>query len=345
MAGRVTITEVAKAAGVSKTAVSFAFNSPGKLGESTLERVLRVAHDLGYTPHPAARWLSTRRSGAIGLLVPQPLDTVFANAFLAELIQGIGEPCERHDLSLLLVPPLNGSLEGAVRQAAVDGFLSLGLRPDDHAIQTLSRLGLPVVSVDFDGGPHLVAVNVDDAGGAAAAARHLLKLGHRELAVVMLGPAYPERLPLGVTERRLAGYQHAIEEAGARPPITVAAGATTEAGARAFRTLWKRARKPTGILAMSDMAAIGVMSAAKAAGLRVPEDLSVVGFDDLAIAAWTNPALTTVRQPIVLKGRLAASLLISIIQGSTPTSPAPLETRLVIRKTTAKPKGVVNRRA
>src|SRR4029077_10863017 len=137
-------------AGVSKAAVSFAFNNPEKLGQATLERVLGVAHDLGYTPHPAARALSLRRSGTIGVLIPQRLSTVFANPFLSELIQGLGELCEKHALSLLLVPPLDGSLEGAIRQASVDGFVSLGLSPDDRALATLHRLGVPPLLVEPD---------------------------------------------------------------------------------------------------------------------------------------------------------------------------------------------------
>src|SRR6202035_555383 len=176
---RVTIADVASAAGVSKTAVSFAFNNPERLGQATLERVLGVAHDLGYAPHPAARALSMRRSGTIGVLIPQRLSTVFANPFLSELMQGLGEICEKHDLALLLVPPLDGSLEGAIRQASVDGFVSLGLGPDDRALETLDRLGIPTVLVDSDASPKHPAVNVDDAGGAEAAARHLLGLGHR----------------------------------------------------------------------------------------------------------------------------------------------------------------------
>src|ERR1700738_1657781 len=158
---RVTIADVASAAGVSKTAVSFAFNSPEKLGQATLERVLGVAHELGYTPHPAARALSMRRSGTIGLLIPQRLTTVFANPFLSELIQGLGELCDAHDLTLLLVPPLDGSLEGALRQAAVDGFISVGLSPDDGALETLERIGIPTVLVDSDGSATHPAVNVD----------------------------------------------------------------------------------------------------------------------------------------------------------------------------------------
>src|SRR3984893_13411463 len=103
---RVTIADVAGAAGVSKTAVSFAFNNPEKLGQATLERVLHVAHELGYTPHPAARALSLRRSGTIGILIPQRLSTAFANPFLSELIQGLGQVCEKNERSLLLVPPV-----------------------------------------------------------------------------------------------------------------------------------------------------------------------------------------------------------------------------------------------
>ena len=132
---RVTIADVASAAGVSKTAVSFAFNSPERLGQATLERVLGVAQDLGYAPHPAARALSMKRSGTIGLLVPQRLATVFGNPFVSELIQGLGEQCDEHDLTLLLVPPLDGSLEHAIRMVSVDGFISLGLSPDDSAVR------------------------------------------------------------------------------------------------------------------------------------------------------------------------------------------------------------------
>jgi DNA-binding LacI/PurR family transcriptional regulator len=332
---RVTIADVAGAAGVSKTAVSFAFNNPERLGQATLERVLGVAHGLGYTPHPAARALSMRRSGTIGILIPQRLSTVFANPFMGELIQGLGEQCEEHDLTLLLVPPLDGSLEGAIRQASVDGFISIGLSLDDRALEVLDRIGIPTVLVDSAISSSHPAVNIDDFGGAQSAARHLLELGHRQLAVIVLPPT---RSQLGNTPsaaRRMAGYQAALDRAGAPAPHTVTAGISVAAGTRAFESLPKGKRRPTAVLAMSDMAAIGVMSAAQAAGLRVPDDLSVVGFDDLPMAAWTSPALTTVHQPIIEKGRLAARLLIQMIKGKTVDSPSPLGTSLVVRGSTS----------
>jgi len=342
---RVTIADVASAAGVSKTAVSFAFNNPEKLGQATLERVLNVAHELGYAPHPAARALSLRRSGTIGVLIPQRLSTVFANQFLSELLQGLGEPAEEHDLTLLLVPPHDGSLEGAIRQASVDGFISLGLSPDDRALETLDRLGIPTVLIDSEGSPSHPAVNVDDEAGACEAATHLLDLGHRELAVIILPPTRSQAGPTPTAARRLAGYQAALDRVGAPAPFTITAAATMAAGAGAFESILRSKRRITAILAMSDMAAIGVMGAAAAAGMKIPDDLSVVGYDDLPMAAWTNPPLTTVMQPIVEKGRLAARLLIQRLQGKSVDSPPPLGTRLVVRGSTSQPKEVVGRGA
>jgi alanine racemase len=332
---RVTIADVATAAGVSKTAVSFAFNHPDRLAHATLERVLEVAHDLGYTPHPAARALSTRRSGTIGILIPQPLSTVFANPFASELIQGLGELCESHDLALLLVPPLDGSLETAIRHASVDGFISLGLSPDDRALELIDALGIPTVVVDSEDSGHHPVVNVDDRGGAEAAANHLLELGHRRLAVIVLPPARAQLQPTPTATRRLAGYRAAIEAAGAPAPLVVTAGISVAAGMRAFESLPAGPSRPTAVLAMSDMVAIGVLNAARAAGIGVPADLSVVGFDDIPLSAWTNPPLTTVRQPIVEKGRLAARMLIERMNGRAVESPRPLATTLVVRTSTS----------
>jgi DNA-binding LacI/PurR family transcriptional regulator len=332
---RVTIADVASAAGVSKTAVSFAFNNPERLGQATLERVLGVAQDLGYTPHPAARALSTKRSGTIGLLVPQRLATVFGNPFVSELIQGLGERCDEHDLTLLLVPPLDGSLEQAIRMVSVDGFISLGLSPDDSAVRVVERLGIPNVLVDSEGSADHPAVNIDDEGGAEAAARHLLDLGHRRIAILVLPPVRAQKDPSPSVTRRLAGYRKAIDSAGAPEPTTVIAGISVAAGGRAFQSLPRGRRGPTAVLAMSDMAAIGVLGAAESARLRVPEDLSVVGFDDIPASAWTSPPLTTVRQPTVEKGKLAALILIQRMNGKSVDSPQPLSTTLVVRKSTS----------
>jgi alanine racemase len=235
------------------------------------------------------------------------------------------------------VPPLDGSLEGAIRRASVDGFISVGLGPDDKALATLDRIGIPTVLIDSEESPEHPVVNVDDAGGAEAAARHLLDLGHRQLGIIVLPPTHSQSGPTPTSARRLAGYQTALAGSDVPAPYSVTAGATMAAGARAFESFPKGRRRPTAILAMSDMAAIGVMGAAESGGVHVPDDLSVVGYDDLPMAAWTSPPLTTVRQPIVEKGRVAARLLIQRLQGKAVKSPPPLRTSLVVRGSTAAP--------
>jgi alanine racemase len=333
---RVRIADVAKVARVSKATVSFAFNRPDEISESTRRRVMAVARKIGYTPHPTARSLSTKKSGSIGFLIPQSVDVVFANPFASLLIRGVGEVCEEHDLTLLLVPPLNGSLESAIGRAAVDGFISLGLT-GDSSLDTLRRIGLPCVLVDADPQPGVVTVNIDDFGGAALAATHLLELGHQRIAVVGLGEPR-DRGESGIGARRLAGYRQTIRAAGRAAPRVVAAGITFVAGQAAFRQLWRGRNHPTAVLAMSDMAAIGLMACAREHGVLVPEELSVVGYDDIPMAGWVTPALTTVRQPIAEKGRQAARLLIAQLAGKHVRSPEPLATELVVRQSTMSPR-------
>ena len=330
---RVRIADVAKAARVSNATVSFAFNKPQEISEATVKRVMAVAHRLGYTPHPTARSLSTKRSGSIGFLIPQSVEVVFANPFVSDLIRGVGEICEQHDLTMLLVPPLNGSLESAIGRAAVDGFISLGLNTGDRSLDTLRRLGLPCILVDADPQPGIATINIDDFGGAAAA--HLLELGHRRIAVVGLGEPR-DRGESGIGARRLAGYRQTIRAAGGAPPRVVPAGVTFASGQAAFRQLWRAKHHPTAVLAMSDMAAIGLMATAREHGVLLPEELSVVGYDDIPMASWVTPTLTTVRQPIAEKGRQAARLLVAQLGGKHVRSPQPLATELVIRESTAR---------
>ncbi len=334
---RVRIADVAKAAHVSNATVSFAFNKPEEISERTRNRVMAVARRVGYTPHPTARSLSTKRSGSIGFLIPQSVDVVFANPFVSYLIRGIGEVCEQHDLTMLLVPPLNGSLESAIGRAAVDGFISLGLNKGDRSLDTLRRLGLPCILVDADPQVGVAAVNIDDRGGAAAAAAHLLELGHRRIVIAGLG-APRDHGESGIGADRLAGYRQTIRNAGGGTARVIPAGVTFASGQAAFRHLLRWRNRPTAVLAMSDMAAIGLMAAAREHGMRLPEELSVVGYDDIPMASWVTPALTTVRQPIAEKGRQAAQLLIAQLAGKRVKSPQPLATELVVRQSTAAPR-------
>lgn len=342
------IQDVAARAGVSKTAVSFAFNQPEHLNQATRERIMAAAAELGYRPSPIARRLAARRTDQIGLVLPQPTHDAFANAFIPELLRGIGDVCDERGVSLVIVPPAGGSLARAVEGALVDGLILLGLAPDHPELELARRAGLPVVALDVDdwGGTDVVAI--DDAGGGATAAEHLYRLGHRDVAVVLIAEHPDAALDelAGISGRRLAGirdgFGRARREANGGPVRlrVLSAGVSEEGGRAAFAEL-AESRLPTAVLAITDMTAIGILLAAADAGVRVPEELSVVGFDDIPAAGWTAPRLTTVHQPIREKGRIAARRLIDLTRqpdGHRPTIER-LPTRLVVRGSTAPPRG------
>lgn len=336
---RVGIADVAEAAGVSKTAVSFAFNNPDRLAEDTATRIRDIAEQLGYRPDPVARMLSQGRTRAIGVLTPQPLSVVFSNPFFGALCEGVGLAADESGFGLYLISPLHGSLARAVGRASVDGFVAIGLSDSHPEIEQVRRSGLPIVFVDSAAGTVDNSIEVDDEGGAEAAAEHLVELGHRDVAVIAMEPpvllARPD--PGGVIGRRLAGYRRGLAMAGIElPDERIVAGPSTVAGgAVAFRRVWAEGLRPTAILAMSDAIAIGVLRAADDLGIDVPQALSVVGFDDVDMAAFVNPPLTTIHQPVRRKGEEAVRLLLGVIERRTlPGEHRRLATHLVVRSST-----------
>jgi alanine racemase len=341
-ARRATIADVARQAGVSKAAVSFAFNTPERLSVETVERIHAIAAELGYRPNPVARMLTARQTTTVGILTPRPLGEVFGNPFFALFAEGVSEVTEDQGYGLLFISPLAGSIERALDRATVDGVVVVGLEEDHPEVEAIRRADLPMVIVDAAAWEEHGAVLVDEEEGAAAAAGHLVELGHRDLLVIALGPGEPRRAARhGVVGRRLAGYERVLTEAGVTLPAThlLAASATFESGEAAFLQAWRGGVRPTAVLAMSDAIAIGVIGAARELGLAVPEDLSVVGFDDLPVSRFTDPPLTTVHQPVRDKGVAAARLLLAAVAGT----PRPeqrhevLPTRLVVRGSTAPP--------
>jgi DNA-binding LacI/PurR family transcriptional regulator len=334
------IADVAREAGVSKTAVSFAFNSPDRLAPETATRIRLVADSLGYRPHPVARMLTQRRTGSIGVLTPQALSVVFSNPFFGVFSEGVAAAAEESGYALHFISPLHGSLARAVSRATVDGVVAIGLSEGHPEIAQIRSTGLPIVMVDSTALRELDSISVDDAAGARAAAEHLLALGHREIIVIAVEPPQPEPsdAPEGVLPRRLRGYREAFAAHGLELPDSrvVIAPATIPGGADALRQAWAAGLRPTGVLAMVDAMAIGVMAAAGELGLRVPDDLSVVGFDDIDIAAYVSPPLTTVHQPIRKKGEVAVRRLLAIIDGQEDGQSVDrrLETRLIVRGST-----------
>lgn len=335
------IADVAREAGVSKTAVSFAFNSPERLSAETAVRIREVAGNLGYRPHPVARLLTQRQTMTLGVLTPQALAVIFSNPFFALFSEGVAHAAEELGYELHFISPLHGSLALAMGRSTVDGVVAIGLSAEHPEVEQIRAQGLPMVLVDSGDLPDHSSIVVDDEGGAQAAAQHLIELGHREVLILAVeGPqaASPAMSTEGVTTRRLRGYRAAFEAAGIQIPDdwTVAGRASIDGGASAFQRAWGRGLRPTGVLCMSDVMAIGAISAARDLGLRVPDDISVVGFDDLDLAAHVEPALTTIHQPIRQKGIDAVRLLLDEVEqrDGHRFEHLRLETRLIVRGST-----------
>jgi alanine racemase len=337
---RTTIADVAKAAGVSKTAVSFAFNAPDRLSTETVSHIHEIADAMGYRPDPVARSLAQRRTGTLGILTPQSLDLTFDNPYHALFTAGVGAEAERAGYALQFISPLHGSLARAVDRATVDGIIALGLSSSHPEVVRIRRSGMRLVVVDSVGTDDEPSISVDNEGGARAAAQHLLELGHRAFVILSLEP--PEGSggrTANVATLRMEGYQQTFQAAGVDLPDSsiVVAPATIEGGRGAFHAAWGDGLRPTAVLAMSDVTAIGAMHAARELRIRIPEELSIVGFDDIDFAQYTDPPLTTIHQPIHRKGEEAVQLLLHDpwIREPGTSEHRRLDVRLVIRGSTA----------
>jgi DNA-binding LacI/PurR family transcriptional regulator len=327
--GKVTLKTIASAVGVSPMTVSNAYNRPEKLSPALRERILRAARDLGYPgPDPAARRLRGGRAGSVGVLFGEALAYVFQDPGAVEFFRGLAEGAARHNNALQLIAALDADEhEGAslLANAIVDGLLVWTL-PDRHPLLRLAReRNIPLVT---HGSPRLdgvAFVGIDDRAAAKAAAEHLLQLGHRSIAVVShpFGPSRRARhrdpVKTGrpsyrVTRERLAGYKAAAGGTAALDIYEVAVNSREE-GHRATLALLQAATRPTAVLAMSDELAIGALGAARELDVRVPHELSVVGWDDSPSARASAPALTTIGQSLHDQGRTCAHLLIAATRG------------------------------
>ncbi|WP_216325049.1 LacI family DNA-binding transcriptional regulator [Deinococcus aestuarii] len=341
-ARRVTLRDVAARLGVSPATVSNAYNRPDQLSPELRERVLGAARELGYGgPDPLARSLRRGRTNVIGVVYDAPLEYAFADPAAALFLGAVARALQERGLSLLLLASPGGTRP--VQTASVDGFVVYCAAEDSELLRAVLGRGLPTVLVDQAPQPGASRVGIDDAGGAREAARHLTALGHRHLGVLSLelsperrgGPVSPEREARALyatTATRLRGYREAARAAGAHLLITEAAQNTPEEGERLTRALLAAFPQVTALLCMSDVLAQGALRAAQALGRRVPEDLSLVGFDDLPSSAALN--LSTVWQPTTGKGARVGAAILALLDGEGPGD-VTLPTRLVVRGTTA----------
>lgn len=343
---RPTLDTVAKAAGVSRMTVSNAYNRPDQLSPATRERVLAVAAELGYYgPDPAARSLRRGTSGTVGVLLTERLGYAFTDPGMVSLLRGLATELGAAGQSMLLVPSEADDVGELVRNALVDAFVICSMDESDEAVVAVRARRLPLVTVGNPRLPGAPIVGIDNVRASTLVADHLLGLGHRRFGVVGLAGregGEPERrdVPVRVGIRdRVRGFQRAVD---ARPGTSVtveeARVHTHEEGVRVGRGLLHVAasRRPTAVFAVTDVLALGVLEAARELGVAVPEQLSVVGFDDIEEARRAAPALTTVSQDLEGKGRAAARTALDLVAGRTPHVPR-LSAELVVRGSTAPP--------
>jgi DNA-binding LacI/PurR family transcriptional regulator len=349
-AGPPRLAEIARAAGVSRTTVSNAFNRPDQLSAALRTRILETARELGYAgPNQAARALRTGRSGIIGVVFSDDLPYMFSDPAAIAMMRGMAEACAAHETSLLLIPnALDSDAGERALAAAVDGYILHCLPTGTPVLDALQRRRLPLVAVDhatFTG----ARVGIDDRAAARRAASHLIALDHRRLAILALELAPDARLGLAAAARleqvryadireRLLGYLEGAAAAGLDPgsiPVIETDENTAAAGARAAELALAAAPRPTALLCMSDVLALGAVGHAAERGIAVPRDLSIVGFDDIPMAADLVPPLTTIRQPLAERGRRAVELLLA----GAPPGAILLPTELVERGTTAPARG------
>jgi LacI family transcriptional regulator len=330
---RATIRGVASAAGVSIATVSRVLNGRPDVAADTRETVLRAVREQGFSMNRNARALSGGRTGLIGVTVPR----IEASHF-ATILSGASEALYEQDMRIVLCPTLHKhdrevTLLDRLMRGTTDGAVLVLPEETSAELKALQR-DFPVVVVDPRVGLEegIPVVSAAHAAGARAATEHLLSLGHRRIGAIT-GP----RDWIACTDR-LSGYRGALAAAGVLPdPALVAEsdfrnGRVTEVAAAALLDL---ADPPTAIFAFNDNVAVGVMSAARARGLSIPDDLSVVGFDDSVHAAIVTPALTTVRQPLAEMGRMAVSLLLRLLENQRVDAlRIQLATKLVVREST-----------
>jgi DNA-binding LacI/PurR family transcriptional regulator len=337
---RTTIQDVARLAGVSNGAVSLALSGQAGVADSTRQRIIAAADELGWRPSIGARALLSSRAFAVGLIVARDPELLAADPFFPNFIAGVESELadRRYALVLQVVRDEPDAEAEAYRRLAqegrVDGVFLTDLHRDDRRIALVRKLELLAIAI---GSPNPAApipsVGIDDRVGVGDAVRHLLSLGHRRIAFVGGTPGYVH------SASRLAAFRQAHRQGSAESGRVVTANFTGAGGAAATASLLDDPDRPTAIVYANDLMAIAGMSVAAQRRIDVPGELSIIGFDDIALAAHMNPPLTTVRQDVPSWGRAAAAALLALIEGREVASTAIPPSELVLRATTAPPPG------
>jgi LacI family repressor for deo operon, udp, cdd, tsx, nupC, and nupG len=317
---RVSIKDIAKAAGVSHSTVSRALSDSPLVKAETKARIQRLAQEMGYTPDAIARSLVTRYTRTVGVVV-----TTITDPFVAEVVQGIENTALENDYSVILTssaaePEREMAAVETLRTKRVDSVIVTSSRVGALYLEHLERIGVPVVLVNNhneQSGRYTFSVSVDNRHGGHLAASHLIESGHHRIAYVS-GPADHSD-----DADRLAGYRQALEENGIPfdPALVVPGNGCLDGGRRSLHSLTSLDSPPKAVFCYNDVTAIGLMCAARQADLSVPGDLAVVGFDDIPLASYVCPPLTTIAQPQRDMGRQAMNMALALMTAGDSTSP------------------------
>ncbi|MER5961610.1 LacI family DNA-binding transcriptional regulator [Streptomyces sp. NPDC002057] len=343
---RPTISDIARKAGVSKGAVSFALNGRPGVSDETRRRILRVVEEMNWRPHSAARALGGAKAGAVGLVLARPARTIGVEPFFAMLLSGLqaGLSAETTALHLMVVEDTAAEIEVYRRWSSehrVDGFVVVDLQFQDPRVPVLEQLGVPAVVL---GGPGrhggLPSVWADDREAMTATVDYLAALGHRRIAHLAGLPAFQH------TRRRIRALRDSARRLGLIDAVSVPTDFSDAEGAAATRALLARPQRPTAIIYDSDVMAVAGLGVATEMGISVPGDLSLVSFDDSALTRIVHPPLTALSRDTFALGEQVARTVLAAIADPTAVhdhkNPTP---RLVVRESTAPPRAAAGTEA
>lgn len=333
---RATIDEVAKAAGVGRSTVSRVLNGSPSVSPSARESVQKAIAEMNYSPSRAARSLVMRRSHALGLIIPEELDRFFGDPFFAEVMSGVTRRVLESEYALNVMVasgPPDGAAANKVASFVLNGGVDGVIVVAHHANDTfLNRIveSVPMVfggrPIPFDSIQGTYFVDAENEQGSYGITRHLIERGCTRIAAVT-GPQN-----MGAAQDRLKGFNTAMAEAGLIPVATIEGDYSGARGVAAAKELLDGGVDFDGVVAANDLMGAAVVRTLLQAGLRVPEDVAVVGFDDAKAAVEVTPALTTVRQPIRIQGEVMADVLLRALAGESPPSVTIMPTEIVVRQ-------------
>ncbi|MFB3905182.1 MAG: LacI family DNA-binding transcriptional regulator [Acidobacteriota bacterium] len=330
----VSIKDVARVARVSHPTVSRALRYSPLVNPETAERIRQIADNMGYRANAVARGLVTRKTWTIGAVV-----TTIADPFIGEVVSGVEELANDKGYSVILGnckadPDRELRVVRLFHERRVDGILVLSSRIGALYMPLLSELKVPIVLINSHHPDQFAhSVMIDNLGGSVAAVQHLIRLGHRRIAY--LG----DQFGLQSDTERFAGYRLALTLADYpfEPALVVHADGKAEGSGPAMNRLLALQDPPTAVFCYNDLTALGALRAVRVHGLRVPQDISIVGFDDLTIASYTEPPLTTVRQPKQEMGRMAVEILCKLLEGAQEQTQIKVPGELIVRESSAAP--------